>query len=105
MAARQPFNVRLDLDVIARIRDAAEAKGTTASDYARDLVELALGKDDEGELHELRLRVAKLEQEVRLTRLSIARGFEAVLLALATDTPSPTAAAVEGFKAKLREGL
>ena len=81
--AHESFPIRLDPDVVRRIKQEASRLGLPAATHGRNLILAALTQDDGAELHRLRIKVDDLETQIKKLTISLIDGFEAILFNLA----------------------
>ena len=77
--AHESFPLRLDPDVITRIRNDADRLGLPPATHGRNLIYAALTQDDGAELHRLRIKVDDLETQIHKLTICFIDGIEAVL--------------------------
>ncbi len=77
--ANESFPLRLDPDVVTRIKHDADRLGLPAATHGRNLIHAALTQDDGAELHRLRIKVDDLETQIHKLTICFIDGIEAVL--------------------------
>ena len=90
MAALESFPLKLEAEVVARIKSDAAQLGIPSTRYARQLIHAALQKDEGEEIDRLRIKLLTVESKLdRLTDISI-DSLAALLRTLAVDEKGNT---------------
>jgi len=97
----QSVAARLDQSLVNRLEEEAEKRGVTISDVIRARLEESFAAPPGVSKEQL----ARLEVEIRQTRLAVARGFEALFRALDNPKGFSLEDSLQFVRTKLREGL